>query len=150
MADKLECDVKEIFEEFQNFKNSFNNDPIDYGPDGELLSTEEWVKVNKCSFASGRRENLEIAHIVSKGTSPQFRDCCWNFMLLTHEEHIEIQHKKGWSELLAIYPHLKGRYDRAFAIAGKINKLEEINNEPVEQEIKTEQELKNNPEVFIF
>lgn len=128
--DKLKCDVNEIFTMFEDYKGGCKNDPTDYGPDGQLLSTAEWVKTHNVSMASGSRENLEIAHIVSKGTAPQYRDCCWNFLRLTHYEHIEIQHgKDGWTTLLKIYPWLRKRVRRARELAHQLDTLNLNDNE---------------------
>lgn len=118
----LQSDVKEIFEQFQKWKGEQITDPVDYGENGVLLTTSEWLEKNVISFASGLKENLEIAHIVSKGTAPQYRDCCWNFLRLTHEEHM-MQHKIGWDKFLEIYPHLKPRVEKARELAHKIDTL---------------------------
>lgn len=123
LEQKLRCDVSEIFNQFQEYKGSQKNDPTDFGSNGELLTTKQWVEKHTISMASGIAGNLEIAHIVSKGTAPQYRDCCWNFLRLTHDEHIEIQHKQGWEVFLRIYPHLKGRVNRARELAHKLDTL---------------------------
>lgn len=74
------------------------------------------------SEASGRCENIEFAHFVSRGSSTATIDEPWNLVALTHDEHIEIQHKFGWGEFLSRFPHLKGRYERARDMAGKLYK----------------------------
>ena len=63
---------------------------------------------------------LEVAHIVSRGADKEDIDEVWNLMMLTHYEHIEIMHKKGWNAFLEIYPHLRGRVKRARNLAGKL------------------------------
>lgn len=126
----LAVDVKDIFQQFELHKGVLTKDPSDYDKDGKLLSTDEWVKTHTMSMASGLKDTLEIAHIVSKGSAPQYRNCCWNFLRLTHYEHIEIQHRKGWHELLSIYPHLIPRVRRAYQLAKKIDKLEDLDSLP--------------------
>lgn len=118
LSEAQEVDLKQIFEEFQKENNTGEGNPVDYSADGNLLSVNEWCERNNISMASGINDGtLEIAHIVSKNRCPQYRNCCWNFLRLTHYEHIEIQHRKGWGELLRLYPHLRERvrlaYERA-------------------------------------
>ena len=93
-------------------------DLIDKDCNGKEYSIDDWCKVNSFSHASGSTETLEIAHIISKGSAPQFRDCVWNFLRLTHEEHM-FQHQKGWSEFLALFPHLRPRVERARRLASE-------------------------------
>lgn len=122
----LEVEVSEIFKQFEIHKGLLDKDPADYDDAGELLSVAQWCDTHTISQASGAKENLEIAHIVSKGAAPQYRNLCWNFLRLTHYEHIEIQHRKGWEELLNIYPHLIPRVKRAYQWAKHINSLNNL------------------------
>jgi hypothetical protein len=39
---------------------------------------------------------------------------------MTPEEH-EQQHRRGWDEFLMVYPHLRGRVERARRMAGKLD-----------------------------
>jgi hypothetical protein len=133
LSDDAQADLQELFAEFQEHKGTFTDDPVDFGENGEMLSIDEWVKRNPVSMASGRTENLEIAHILTRGAYPQFADCTWNMMRLTHEEHIGIMHnqinkngeitKDEWGLFLQIYPHLRKRVERARNIAYKIDQL---------------------------
>lgn len=120
LPDYLMNDMNELFERFTSHKGRMEVDFADTDDSGEYLSIDKWVKMNNCSHATGKTECLEIAHIVSKGTAPQFRDCVWNFLRLTHDEHME-QHAKGWDNFIKIYPHIKGRVDRAREMAGKLD-----------------------------
>lgn len=130
LSAQLQLDAKEIFEQFQHWKGEQLTDFTDYNSDGELLTTSEWLEKNPVSFASGLKENLEIAHIVSKGTAPQYRDKCWNFLRLTHEEHM-MQHRVGWDKFLELYPHLKPRVEHARELANKLDNL----NKPIPEDI---------------
>lgn len=121
-----EISVKNIFLEWQTHKSTLDKDPDDYDDNGELLSMDEWRERHKISFASGVGGPLELAHIVSKGADEMHRDCCWNALMLTPAEH-RMQHQKGWNEFLKIYPHLRGRVERARRIAGKLALLEAEN-----------------------
>lgn len=122
LNNKQQIDVKEIFEEYQKERSTDIQDPIDYDENGNLLSVSEWAKRNNMSFATGLTKNLDIAHIVTRGAAPQYKNCCWNFLRLTHEEHM-MQHQIGWNEFLQLYPHLRPRVTKAIAMAGNINKL---------------------------
>lgn len=119
LSDIQASSLDEIFKTFEEMKGGLEKDPVDIDENGNWLTVEEWRKRNNHSFASGRTQALEVAHIVTRGSSPQNIESVWNLMLLTHEEHIDIQHGKGWDEFLAIYPHLKPRVNRARAMAGK-------------------------------
>ncbi len=126
MLRNVELDVKNIFIEWQTYKSSLDKDPDDYDENGEMISIEEFRQRHPISFASGVGGVLELAHIVSRGADEIHRDCCWNTMMLTPEEHRK-QHQVGWNEFLKIYPHLRGRVERARRIAGKLALLEAEN-----------------------
>ena len=121
LDDTQQIAVKELFQEFKKHTSVGEGNPCDYDKDGTLLSIDEWCERNNVSMASGVNDGtLEIAHILSKGAHEEYRNCVWNFLRLTHHEHIEIQHRKGWEELLAIYPHLIPRVKAAYDKAGEL------------------------------
>ncbi|MBO7123274.1 MAG: hypothetical protein J6V90_08350 [Treponema sp.] len=119
LSDLQASSLTEIFQSFEEMKGGLDSDPVDKDSDGNWLTVAEWKKRNNHSFASGRVGDLEVAHIVTRGSSPQNIESVWNLILLTHEEHIEIQHGKGWDVFLGIYPHLKARVNRARRMAEK-------------------------------
>lgn len=125
--------VKEIFEQYMSFRSELKEDFVDMDAEGNYISIEEFRRINTISFASGMGGELDLAHIVSKGTAPQFRDCSWNVCMLTHEEHM-LQHKVGWEKFLEIYPHLRGRVERARKMAHKLGlqPVEEKHDEVME------------------
>lgn len=114
--------AKQVFCEWQNYMSSLDLDPNDCNEKGDFLSIEEWRPLHLQSFATGRSETpemqLDLAHIVSRGADQAHKDCCWNVMMLTHEEHM-LQHDIGWDNFLELYPHLRGRVERARRLAGK-------------------------------
>ncbi len=113
-----QIEVKELFQNFKKETSVGVGNPCDYDNDGNLLSVDEWCNRNNVSMASGINDGtLEIAHIITKSAHPEYRDCVWNFLRLTHYEHIEIQHRKGWEQLLSIYPHLIPRVKNAYDMA---------------------------------
>lgn len=126
-ADDL-IQIQDLFEEWQGYLSLQDVDPTDFNENGEYLSIDEYRETHRYSYASGRTcgedgTDLEFAHIVSKGSSEAFRDCCWNGMMLTHEEHLEIMHEEGWNGLIARYPHIRGRVMRAYNIAKHLYKI---------------------------
>jgi len=120
--------VQEVFAEWQSYISLQEVDPTDFDENGEYLSLEDYRRTHPISYASGRTTDasgspLEIAHIVSRGSDPAFANCCWNVMMLTHEEHLEIMHEEGWNGLIARYPHIRGRVERAFNMAHHLYKV---------------------------
>lgn len=111
--------VVDIFKDWQEYKSSLEVDPEDCDEAGNFLTIDKWRAAHTVSFASGIGGDLDLAHIVSKGADEVHRDCCWNTMMLTHEEHM-MQHRVGWNKFLEIYPHLRGRVERARRLAGKL------------------------------
>lgn len=132
--------IQEVFQEFQDYLSLQEYDPTDFDENNQYLSLEAYRKTHTVSYASGRAcgedgSPLEMAHIVSKGSDPAFENCCWNVMMLTHEEHQGIMHGHeiahgGWNALIARYPHIRGRVERAYNMAKHLYKI--INKEEIE------------------
>lgn len=121
LDDRQQIEVKEIFQEFKKHTSVGEGNPCDYDSEGNLLSMDEWCERNNVSMGSGINDGtLEIAHIITRKKRPELADCVWNCLRLTHYEHIEIQHRKGWAELLSIYPHLTPRVKAAYDKAGEL------------------------------
>ena len=124
----LSCDaqatVQEVLHEWEMWRGSQEVDHTDYADyeQTELLNELEWRRKHTYSEASGRGGTIVRAHIVSRGSDAADIEKAWNWMALLPEEH-ELQHRMGWDDFLQIYPHLRGRVDRARNLAGKL-KLE--------------------------
>ena len=141
----LIVDVQDLFTEFIEWRGRQKRDPIDVDEDNGWLLMNEWCKRNNASMATGLSGgDLEIAHIITRKARPDLADCVWNCLRLTHYEHIEIQHRKGWQELLSLYPHLiprvKAAYDRAkmlypFTMVEKFQKEESSEQKVFKEEI---------------
>lgn len=111
--------VRQLFTEFKEHTSVGDGNPCDYDDEGNLLTIDEWCERNNVSMCTGiGGEDLQVCHIVSKGAREDLRDYPWNWLRMNHYEHLEIQHKKGWEELLSLYPHLGPRVKNAF-IKGK-------------------------------
>lgn len=116
----LIVDVQDFFTEFIEWRGRQKRDPIDIDENGEWLSEQEWREKNAFSFASGEKNDLELHHILSRGGHEKYRDCTWNWIMLTHYEHIEIVHRHGWERLLDLYPHLIPRVKAAYDKGGEL------------------------------
>jgi len=116
-----QSDVMDVLHQWHLSRGESENDPVDYAdPECTRLLTEaEWRERRRVSDASGQGGEIERAHIVSRGADPSDIEEAWNWLALTHEEHME-QHRIGWDDFLLIYPHLRGRVDRARRLAGKM------------------------------
>ena len=133
----IAVDVQDLFAQFVEWRGRQRRDPVDVDGEGGWLSMREWCMRNSASMATGLASgDLEVAHIITRKARPDLADCVWNCLRLTHYEHIEIQHRKGWQELLSLYPHLiprvKAAYDRAkmlypFTMIGKFGDEEREN-----------------------
>jgi hypothetical protein len=116
-----QASVIDVMQQWEEWRGSLDCDPVDYA-DLEctrLLTEAEWREKHRVSEASGRGGDIVRAHIVSRGADSPDIEKAWNWMALLHEEHIQ-QHQIGWDGFLQIYPHLRGRVERARKLAGKI------------------------------
>jgi hypothetical protein len=113
--------VIDVLQDWESWRGTLEIDPMDYS-DTEctrLLTEDEWREKHPVSEASGQGGSIDRAHIVSRGSDTQDIEKAWNWIALTHEEHMQ-QHQIGWDAFLQIYPHLRGRVDRARNLAGKL------------------------------
>jgi len=109
-----------VLEEWHEWRGGLEIDPVDYADLActRLLTVTEWRDRRTISEASGRGGAVELAHIVSRGSDAADIGEAWNWVALTHDEHME-QHRIGWDKFLHIYPHLRGRVNRARKLAKK-------------------------------
>jgi hypothetical protein len=113
--------VQSVLQEWEEWRGSLEVDPVDYRDIActDLMPEAEWRRKHPYSEASGKGGNIVRAHIVSRGADASDVEKTWNWIALLHEEHME-QHRIGWDKFLQIYPHLRGRVDRARRLAGKM------------------------------
>lgn len=113
--------VIDVLEEWQQWRGGLEIDPMDYSDleCTKLLTEWEWRERHKVSEASGHGGTIDRAHIVSRGADSVDIEKSWNWISLLHSEHMEL-HRIGWDAFLQIYPHLRGRVDRARNLAGKM------------------------------
>jgi hypothetical protein len=113
--------VADILWQWESYRGTLDVDPLDYTDIGctELMPVEVWRERHPYSEASGRTGDIVRAHIVSRGSDTADIEKTWNWIALLHEEHMQ-QHQIGWDAFLQIYPHLRGRVDRARNLAGKL------------------------------
>lgn len=122
LTDTQMVELKEIFEEFQTANFQGIGNPVDYDKDGNLLSMDEWRTKNHFSFASGVvTEDLQLHHILSRGSHKAYEDKAWNWIMLTDYEHNRIIHAKGgWQKFLELFPHCAPRIKNAYDMAKEL------------------------------
>ena len=119
----LSCDaqatVQEVLYEWEAWRGGLERDPSDYA-DAEqtvMLSEKEWRMKHVYSEASGRGGGIVLHHIVTRGSNKAAEDKAWNWLALTSDEH-EALHGLGDGHFLSVYPHLRGKFERAEKLAG--------------------------------
>lgn len=120
LVDTTAVELSQIFEEFHAANGYGIGNPVDYDENGSLFTENEWRKKNHYSFASGIIDDpsLQLHHILSRGAHDAFRDCAWNWIMLTDYEHNRIIHNRGgWTKFLDIYPHCAKRVKNAYDMA---------------------------------
>ena len=122
LTDTQMVELKEVFEEFQSANYQGIGNPVDYDKEGNLLSMDEWRTKNHFSFASGvNTEDLQLHHILGKKAHSAFRDCAWNWIMLTDYEHNRIIHARGgWQKFLELFPHCAPRIKNAYDMAHEL------------------------------
>jgi hypothetical protein len=112
--------VLDVLCEWEAWRGGLELDPLDYRDLDcrEPLTGDAWRKKHPYSEASGRGGDIVRAHIVSRGSDAADIEKSWNWIALLWEEH-ERQHQIGWEAFVRIYPHLRGRVERARRLAGK-------------------------------
>jgi hypothetical protein len=113
--------IQEVLQEWETWRGGLDTDHTDYADNEQtkMLTELEWRRKHVYSEASGRGGTIVRAHIVSRGADAPDIEKAWNWMALLPEEH-EQQHHIGWDAFLGIYPHLRGRVERARNLAGKL------------------------------
>jgi hypothetical protein len=114
--------VEEVLQEWEAWRGGLEKDCADYADTRQTveLTEAEWRGKHAYSEASGRGGAIVRAHIVSRGSDAADIERAWNWVALLPEEH-EKQHRLGWDRFLDIYPHLRGRVERARNLAGKLD-----------------------------
>jgi len=121
LPSESQASVIEVMEEWHERRGEMEVDPIDYDDLActELINEATWREKHIVSDASGMGGAIVRAHIVSRGADAADIEKAWNWMALTPDEHQE-QHRIGWDKFLHIYPHLRGRVNRARRLAKKL------------------------------
>jgi hypothetical protein len=116
-----QAEVIDVMQAWEEWRGSLEQDPVDYADLActQLLTEEEWRTKHLVSEASGQGGRIVRAHIVSRGADAPDIKKSWNWVALLWDEH-EQQHRIGWDAFLQIYPHLRGRIERARRLAGKL------------------------------
>ena len=110
----LQATVRSVLYQWQIWRGK---QEVDINDNRNIDDLREMVRYSE---ASGRCERLELAHIVSRGADYADIEESWNIIVLTHDEHRQVQHQHGWDTFLEMYPHLRGRVEKARELAGKL------------------------------
>jgi hypothetical protein len=115
-----QAEVIDVMQAWEAWRGALEIDPVDYSDLActKLLTEAEWREKRPVSEASGQGGRIVRAHIVSRGADAADIEKPWNWIALLWDEH-EQQHRIGWDAFLQIYPHLRGRVERARRLAGK-------------------------------
>lgn len=84
-----------------------------------IMTEEQWRQRAKYSEVSGLTQNLDLHHIITRGSHPEFANYPENWICLTREEHQEF-HDIGEAKFIQKYPHIAGRIQKAHE---KLNEL---------------------------
>ncbi len=110
--DELTSEVRALVTRWMSWRGSQALDPLPY-------STEkEFRELNKISEASLIGGLLFLHHMITRGAAPHLVHEPQNWLMLTLEEHNFI-HQHGDEEFLALYPHLRGKFERIRKINSK-------------------------------
>jgi len=114
-----QTEVRGLLTEWLSWRGGLEDDPLD-----DNMSEEVWRVRHVISEASGKSGQIQLAHIVSRGTDQEDINEAWNWLALSPSEHA-LQHACGWDAFLAKFPHLRGRVERARQKAGKLELVRE-------------------------
>ena len=101
----LQADARQVIYEWEVWRGQQKEDFT------ASMTEKEWRARAVYSESSGLGGDIELHHILPKGSHPQFADDPENWMALTHWEHKEF-HDLGRERFLQKYPHLAGRFER--------------------------------------
>lgn len=108
---------EEIHTYWQKWRNHLNSQKIILHE--KKLTGEEYKKANPICEATGKYigdGSGHLCHIKSRGmggNQEDYKDTPANWLHLCHEAHIEIQHQKGWSHFLKLFPHLSNKINQS-------------------------------------
>ena len=103
-----ESTVRSVLYEWEISRGKVDDDINDSRTIADL---KEYVKFSE---ASGRGGPIHLHHIVTRGACPAAIDKAWNIVALTPDEHnFYHQQCKNDDEFFDIYPHLKGKFEKA-------------------------------------
>ena len=110
-----------VLQEWEDWRGTLEIDPADYSDLAckRLLTVSEWREKRPVSQASGRGGQIILHHIVTRGSCKAVEGMAWNWLALLDDEH-RMLHEKGYEYFLTLYPHLRGRVNRARNLAGKL------------------------------
>ena len=112
-----------ILQDWHEWRGELEIDPLDYSDLActKLLTDSEWRDKHKISEASGKGGDIILHHIITRGSNKAAEDIAWNWLALLNDEHKAL-HDKGDDYFLRVYPHLKGKFNRARKLANLLKR----------------------------
>ena len=84
--------------------------------DKDIDNIKNWDEYKErfqfCEATFQHRDDLVQAHIVSRGANAAVIDEPWNWLRIRNDIH-QLQHQNGWDGILAEFPHLRAKVERA-------------------------------------
>jgi len=104
-------EIKNYYIEWRQWRSKLKTD----GLEETYASLDEYRQ--RVPFCEATLRHLEpgeghLAHIVSRGAGGECHET-WNYLHLSSEIHLGLQHTKGWVDMLEAYPHLIGKVNTA-------------------------------------
>lgn len=111
-----QTDVRKFIYEWEEWKNKKENEYVEFDTIAEMREKVVF------SEASGKTP-VHFHHIVSRGACPMAIDKTWNILALTPDEHNFFhQQCKSYDEFLEVFPHLKGKIEKAYRKVAELNR----------------------------
>jgi len=121
-------EMKKLWKAWYNWRwNIAKEDPL--FEEEQNMTWEEYKAKHPVCEITGEPGEVERVHIISKGADETIYEYPWNWFAASHRIHV-LQHKKGWDFIIKLYPHIKGKIERARREYAKIlhNKRQENSN----------------------
>ncbi len=121
VLDQIGKDMRTLWSAWYNWRyNLAKEDPLAEF-DSAILSWEAYKQFHPvcelCSLPGTDDDALERMHIVSAGSDKSIYELSWNW-IHSHHSHHSLQHDSGWKqEVYEVYPHIKGKIERARSFA---------------------------------
>lgn len=121
VLDQIGKDMRTLWTSWYNWRyNLAKSDPLAEF-DAAILTWESYRLFHPvcelCGLGETESDPVERMHCVSAGADKSIYELSWNW-LAAHHSHHALQHSSGWKqEIYSVYPHIKGKIERARSYA---------------------------------